>query len=173
MKSFLPATLAIMATSYSLGLAQGTSSSTSTSTATPAIAAEAADTPAAAAAAAPDDGCTSTLVLLPSLTNGPTKTVYARTRTSTATVECGSCVAVQTDHLPLGPGPVVFYTTTVTARRATVETAYVCSDAEADGSGSGGDRDAPVPRAPQITALQGADILQQTVHSTLTGIFIG
>lgn len=48
-------------------------------------------------------------------TFGPVSTVWTTTTTVTEQFDCGSCRAIRPNIIPLGPGPVIFFTTTVTA----------------------------------------------------------
>ncbi|KID88700.1 hypothetical protein MGU_04043 [Metarhizium guizhouense ARSEF 977] len=82
--------------------------------------------------AAPDEpGCTTTQVMFPQFTAGPTSTVWTSTATFTKSVDCGGCNEVQKSTLNMGPGPVVFFTTTVTAETASTTTVYACSTSAA------------------------------------------
>lgn len=71
--------------------------------------------------------CTTTLTLFPSLTSGPTKTVWTMTKTRTYTVDCGGCDTLATTTFRLGPGPQVVYTYTTTVPTAWTVPTYVCS----------------------------------------------
>lgn len=76
-------------------------------------------------------GCTSTKVVpfpSPLPLSGAVKTVFTATATSTRHVDCGGCrfLAVSTGPDYLHPGPVVRFTSTVTAAAPVEETAYVC-----------------------------------------------
>ncbi|EPS40955.1 hypothetical protein H072_5106 [Dactylellina haptotyla CBS 200.50] len=72
-----------------------------------------------AADAAPASQCTSTLRYLPTMNLSPTETVYLTTVTRVSHVDCSGCAAVTAVPVPLGPGPVVFKTTTTTVKATT------------------------------------------------------
>lgn len=88
------------------------------------------DEPNMAARDAYEAGCTLTVPIFPPFTAGPTYTVWTTTTTKTRHVDCGSCTAVTTSHLPFGPGPVVFFTTTVTATEPRKTTVLACGKPE-------------------------------------------
>ncbi|KAM3556439.1 hypothetical protein MY1884_005072 [Beauveria asiatica] len=78
-------------------------------------------------AAAVEESCTSTVMRMNTYTFGPTSTTWTETATETQEVDCGGCNAVATSDRYLGPGPVVFFTTTETATTPTTTTEMVCS----------------------------------------------
>jgi hypothetical protein len=84
-------------------------------------------TPIDARDAAVEEPCTTTAMRVPTFTWGPTETVWTSTATATQEVDCNGCDAVQVSYFPFGPGPVVFFTTTVTAATASTTTELVCS----------------------------------------------
>ncbi|KAG5999437.1 hypothetical protein E4U21_006817 [Claviceps maximensis] len=72
------------------------------------------------------NGCTLTLWEFPPFVFGPTRTVYTTTATTTSSVDCGLCKAVVTSDFPDGPGPVVFFSTTITEATPTTVTDFAC-----------------------------------------------
>ncbi|PKS05965.1 hypothetical protein jhhlp_007798 [Lomentospora prolificans] len=81
---------------------------------------------------APDDqdngeGCTTTLFTVPQYEGGPTSTAWPSVETLTRAVDCGGCSSLVTSRLAIGPGPQVFYTTTVTVEAPSTTFEYVCS----------------------------------------------
>ncbi|KAJ6780978.1 hypothetical protein PWT90_05403 [Aphanocladium album] len=70
--------------------------------------------------------CPKHLFHAPAFTWGPTSTVWTSTATVTHKINCGGCDTLQINYLPLGPGPAVFFTTTVTASTASTMTIPVC-----------------------------------------------
>ncbi|QUC15961.1 uncharacterized protein UV8b_00202 [Ustilaginoidea virens] len=76
---------------------------------------------------APTGGCTKTIAVLPPFTWGPTSTVWTTTTTLTRPVDCGGCTSVATRDIEVGPGPVVFFTTTVTATGPSTTTVLACA----------------------------------------------
>ncbi|KJZ79448.1 hypothetical protein HIM_00917 [Hirsutella minnesotensis 3608] len=92
--------------------------------------------PAAEAAVVKDFGvveqpaashCTTTVAVLPHFTAGPVKTVWTSTETAIRIMDCGACDAVDLRYIPLGPGPVVFFTTTVTAATPSITNVLQCA----------------------------------------------
>ncbi|KAM3504422.1 hypothetical protein MY10362_003583 [Beauveria mimosiformis] len=77
--------------------------------------------------AAVEESCTTTMMQAPHYTFGPTSTVWTETATATQEVDCGGCDAVATSEMYFGPGPVVIYSTTVTAATPWTTTEWVCS----------------------------------------------
>ncbi|KAJ4159120.1 uncharacterized protein LMH87_008035 [Akanthomyces muscarius] len=73
--------------------------------------------------------CVHTVFHAPQYTWGPTETVWTSTATVTKEVDCGGCEELETTTLVFGPGPVVFFTTTVTASTASTTTVQVCGAA--------------------------------------------
>ncbi|QPH04694.1 hypothetical protein C2857_001904 [Epichloe festucae Fl1] len=71
-------------------------------------------------------GCTKTIFGIPPWTAGPTRTIWTTTTTSTKYVDCGGCTAVARSYLPLGPGPVLLFTTTVTAAEPKTTSVLAC-----------------------------------------------
>ena len=69
--------------------------------------------------------CTTTIFRATPLDLSPTSTAYPRTITKISHVDCGGC-ALQTIN-PIGLGPEVIYTTTITAATALTQTALRCS----------------------------------------------
>lgn len=70
--------------------------------------------------------CPKRLFHAPHFTWGPTRTVWTSTTTVTQEVDCGGCSDLQIVHLPFGPGPAVFFNTTVTATTASTTTVAAC-----------------------------------------------
>lgn len=70
--------------------------------------------------------CARTVFHAPQFTWGPTKTVWTSTTTATKAVYCGGCDELEITTLAFGPGPVVFFTTIVTASTASTTTVLVC-----------------------------------------------
>ncbi|KAM3515920.1 hypothetical protein MY11210_000460 [Beauveria gryllotalpidicola] len=91
-----------------------------------AILAAAAGTALATPIDARDETCTTTVMRAAQYTWGPTDTVWTSTTTATEEVDCHGCDAVQTAYWPMGPGPVVFFSTTVTAATPSTATTLVC-----------------------------------------------
>ncbi|EXV01356.1 hypothetical protein X797_005452 [Metarhizium robertsii] len=82
--------------------------------------------------AAPDEsGCTATQRVAPHWTFGPTSTVWTSTATSTESVDCGGCNEVEASTFFLGMGPVVSFTTTITAETASTTTVFACATSAA------------------------------------------
>jgi hypothetical protein len=75
----------------------------------------------------PGNACPTVKFVNPTLTFGPTSTFYTATATTTETLDCGPCIAVKPSTLALGPGPVVFFTTAITAPQPSYTTEYVCA----------------------------------------------
>lgn len=73
-------------------------------------------------------GCTKTIFGIPPWTTGPTRTIWTTTTTSTKYVDCGGCTAVAKSFLPLGPGPVLLFTTTVTAAEPRTTSVLACGE---------------------------------------------
>lgn len=74
----------------------------------------------------PSGHCTTTAALFPTITFGPVYTVFTATTTATRLVDCGDCDTLAISHVHVGPGPVVFFTTTVTATTPAVTTVLKC-----------------------------------------------
>ncbi|EQL03406.1 hypothetical protein OCS_00865 [Ophiocordyceps sinensis CO18] len=70
--------------------------------------------------------CTTTVAIFPTFTFGPVRTVYTATTTATHLVDCGGCDHLALSYIHLGVGPVVFFTTTVTAPTPAVTTVLEC-----------------------------------------------
>ncbi|KAM3521183.1 hypothetical protein MY4038_009134 [Beauveria bassiana] len=79
------------------------------------------------AAAVAEESCTTTVYHGAQYTWGPTQTVWTETATTTQEVDCHGCDAMETSYMNYGPGPVVFFTTTVTAATPSTTTEMVCS----------------------------------------------
>ncbi|KAK6338169.1 hypothetical protein TWF730_002244 [Orbilia blumenaviensis] len=62
--------------------------------------------------------CTTTLRIFPQMDLSPTKTVFLTTVSAVNAVACEGCV-LKTEYFPLGPGPVVIKTTTITVATTT------------------------------------------------------
>ncbi|PQK16246.1 hypothetical protein BB8028_0006g05670 [Beauveria bassiana] len=77
-------------------------------------------------AAVVEESCTTTVFHAAQYTFGPTQTVWTETATATQEVDCHGCDAIETSYLNFGPGPVVFFTTTVTAATPSTTTEMVC-----------------------------------------------
>lgn len=84
------------------------------------------DAPPEATPAPSTSGCTKQLFHAQAFTWGPVRTIWTSTATVTRKVNCGPCTALQLNYFPQGPGPVVFFPTTVTATTASTTTIPVC-----------------------------------------------
>lgn len=95
-----------------------------------------------------DDGpapnCPHTVFHAPQFTWGPVATVWTETKTVTTEVNCSGCDDLVVTTIPFGPGPVVFFTTTVTASTASTTTVPVCS-VEGTMTAFGNKRTVPTP----------------------------
>ncbi|EFY85768.1 hypothetical protein J3458_005360 [Metarhizium acridum] len=83
-------------------------------------------------AAADEPACTTTMIMGPKWTSGPTRTVWTSTTTATSEVDCGGCNDVTQSTLFLGVGPVVEFTTTTTMAEPSTTTAYACAASAAN-----------------------------------------
>ncbi|TQV90686.1 hypothetical protein V2A60_006897 [Cordyceps javanica] len=99
---------------------------TSTASAKPVVAAAAEEAPASTTA------CVYTENRWPGYTWGPTSTTWTSTVTATNTVDCGGCDSAEYHDQYMGPGPVVFFTTTVTAETASTTTVMECGATPTD-----------------------------------------
>ncbi|KFH43544.1 hypothetical protein ACRE_056930 [Hapsidospora chrysogenum ATCC 11550] len=75
----------------------------------------------------PGNTCPTVKFVNPVLTFGPTRTVYTATATTTETLDCGPCTALKASTLALGLGPLVSFSTTITAAQPSYTTEYVCA----------------------------------------------
>lgn len=75
----------------------------------------------------PGNICPIVEIVNPTFTFGPTSTFYTGTATTTRTVDCAPCMAPRPSSLALGIGPVISFTTTITAPEPSYTTEYVCS----------------------------------------------
>ncbi|GAB0133427.1 hypothetical protein EsDP_00001837 [Epichloe bromicola] len=71
-------------------------------------------------------GCTKTIFGIPPWTAGLTRTIWTTTTTSTKYVDCGGCTAVAESYFPYGPGPVLLFTTAVTAAEPKTTSVLAC-----------------------------------------------
>jgi hypothetical protein len=74
-----------------------------------------------------DEDCTAHVLAGQQFTHGPIKTVWTSTTTVTSPVDCGTCKHVMPSFYPIGPGPVIFFTSTVTATEPTTVSVPVCA----------------------------------------------
>jgi hypothetical protein len=71
--------------------------------------------------------CTKLLVEAPSLTAGPTRTIWPETETVTDFIDCSDCTNLVHSTLNIGVPPVVIFKTTVTAETPSTKTVFACS----------------------------------------------
>ena len=74
-----------------------------------------------------EEDCTAHVLTGPKYTHGPIKTVWTSTTTVSNPVDCGTCKHVMPTFYPAGPGPVIFFTSTVTATEPTTVSVPVCA----------------------------------------------
>ena len=74
----------------------------------------------------PTSSCVKNIFHAPRFTHGPVSTVWTATETVTRKINCGGCEQLAVQTLPFGPGPVIFFSTTVTAATPTTVTVPAC-----------------------------------------------